>query len=136
MPEEIAARIGRDDAPDPPGVSRARLEWLLHGYLPIEAGLARLGHVVAPSQAMVDFMLAHGFPASRVHVVPYGVEAGPNGSVVEKDGDVLVAGVAANLEYWKGIDVLIDAASLVQAPLRLELYGVGSLQEELEQQAR
>jgi glycosyltransferase involved in cell wall biosynthesis len=136
MPEEIAARIGRDDAPDPPGVSRARLEWLLHGYLPIEAGLARLGHVVAPSRAMVDFMLAHGFPASRVHVVPYGVEAVSNGATAEKDADVLVAGVAVNLEYWKGIDVLIDAAGLVSAPLRLQIYGKGSLQEALERRAR
>ena len=33
MPEEIAARIGRPDAPDPPGVSRGRLVWLEHGYL-------------------------------------------------------------------------------------------------------
>src|SRR3954469_22431005 len=50
MPEEIAARIGRPDAPDPPGVSRGRLAWLEHGYLPLEATLTRLGHVVAPSQ--------------------------------------------------------------------------------------
>jgi len=136
MPEEIAARIGRGDAPDPPGVSRARLEWLLHGYLPIEAGLARLGHVVTPSQAMSDFMLAHGFPPSRVRVVPYGVEAGGNGRPTQRDEDVLVAGVAANLEYWKGIDVLLDAARLVQAPLRLEIYGRGSLQAELERRAQ
>jgi glycosyltransferase involved in cell wall biosynthesis len=135
MPEEIAARIGRPDAPDPPGVSRARLEWLLHGYLPIEATLTRLGHVVAPSQAMVDFMLAHGFPASRVHVVPYGVEVPPdNGRPAERD--VLVAGVAANLEYWKGIDVLLEAARRVQAPVRLEIYGAGSLQAGLERQAQ
>ena len=62
--------------PTRPGVSRARLEWLLHGYLPIEAGLARLGHVVTPSQAMADFMLAHGFPSRALHVIPLGVEAG------------------------------------------------------------
>src|SRR5262249_51885804 len=48
-PEEIAARVGRPEAPDPPDVSRARLAWLEHGYLPLEAGLTRLGHVVAPS---------------------------------------------------------------------------------------
>src|SRR5207344_2923168 len=76
MPEEIAARIGRDNAPDPPGVSRARLEWLLHGYLPIEAGLARLGDVVTPSRAMADFMLEHGFPSGLVHVIPFGAEPG------------------------------------------------------------
>jgi len=135
MPEEIAARIGRDDAPDPPDVSRIRKEWLLHGYLPVEAGLARLGHVVTPSQAMADFMLAHGFPAARLHVIPLGVEPGVNGGPPEEDG-VLVAGAAANLEYWKGVDVLLNAARLVRAPLRLEIYGTGSQRDELERQAR
>ncbi len=135
MPEEIAARIGRPDAPDPPGVSAARIAWLVQGYLRIEAALTRLGHVVAPSQAMADFMLAHGFPARLVHVIPYGIELA---EPVDRPatGDVLVAGVAANLEYWKGIDVLIEAARLAEAPLRLEIYGVGSLRDELERQAR
>ena len=134
MPEEIAARIGRPDAPDPPGVSRARLVWLEHGYLPIEAGLTRLGHVIAPSQAMADFMVAHGFDARLVHVIGYGVEL--DGDREPSEHEVLVAAVAANLEYWKGIDVLLDAARLAQAPLRLEVYGTGSLRDELEQQAR
>ena len=46
------------------GVRAGRLAWLEHGYLPIEAGLTALGHVVAPSQAMADFMVAHGFAAT------------------------------------------------------------------------
>jgi glycosyltransferase involved in cell wall biosynthesis len=133
MPEEIAARIGREDAPDPPGVSRGRIAWLLHGYLRIESALTRLGHVVAPSQAMADFMLEHGFPARLVHVIPYGVEAAENGA--RPESDALVAGAAANLEYWKGIDVLLDAARLVRGPLRLEIYGVGSLRAQLERRA-
>jgi len=135
MPEEIAVRIGRDDAPVPPGVSRARVLWLLHGYLPIEASLTRLGHVVAPSQAMANFMLAHRFPRSRLHVIPHGIEAGAESSR-PPDGAALVAGVAANLEHWKGIDVLIEAAALARAPWRLEIYGAGSLRDELESLAR
>lgn len=134
MPEEIAARIGRADAPDPPGVSRGRITWLVHGYLRIEAALTRLGHVVSPSQAMADFMVSHGFPARLVHVIPYGMEVAENGAA-RAERERLVAGVAANLEYWKGIDVLLDAARLVQSPLRLEIYGVGSKQAELERQA-
>lgn len=134
MPEEIAARIGRPDAPDPPGVSPGRIAWLVHGYLRIESGLTRLGHVVAPSHAMADFMLAHGFPDPLVHVIPYGVEPGTDGARPEHD--ILVAGVAANLEYWKGIDVLLEAARLARAPLRLEIYGAGSLRDELERHAR
>jgi glycosyltransferase involved in cell wall biosynthesis len=134
MPEEIAARVGRDGAPVPPGVSRARIAWLLEGYLRIEAALARLGHVIAPSRAMRDFMLAHGFPHQRVHVIPYGVEPGPAAPRLEHD--VLTVGVAANLEYWKGLDVLLQAAREVRAPLCLEIFGTGSLEAELEREAR
>ena len=133
MPEEIAARVGWPEAPDPPGVSRARLAWLEHGYLPLEAGLTRLGHVVAPSQAMVDYMLGHGFPASRLHVIPLGIE--PADEADRREDGPLVAGVAANLEYWKGVDVLIDAAAAMRAPVRLEVFGGGSLAGELERQA-
>jgi glycosyltransferase involved in cell wall biosynthesis len=119
MPE-IAARIGRPDAPVPPGVSRGRSAWLEHGYLPLEAALTRLGHVVTPSQAMADFLLAHGFSPWLLRVIPLGVETG---TVRAGDGhDVLVAGVAANLEYWKDRR-LARAARLVEAPLRLEIYG-------------
>ena len=133
MPEEIAARIGRPDAPDPPGVSRRRIAWLEHGYLRLESALTRLGHVVAPSHAMSDFMVSHGFPRRLVHVIPYGMELSENGPREDHDG--LVAGVAANLEYWKGIDVLLEAARLMHNPLRIEIYGVGSKQAELERQA-
>lgn len=135
MPEEIAARVGREAAPDPPGVSRGKIAWLMYGYLRLEALLTRLGHVVAPSQALAAFMLTNGFPARLVHVIPYGVESLPEDGG-RAPGEALVAGVAANLEYWKGIDVLIEAARLVRAPLRLEIYGVGSLDAELERQAR
>lgn len=133
MPEEIAARVGRPEAPDPPGVSRARLAWLEHGYLPLEAGLTRLGHVVAPSQAMVDFMLGRGFPASRLHVIPLGIE--PADEADRREDGPLVVGVASNLEYWKGVDVLIDAAAAMRAPVQLEVFGGGSLAGELERRA-
>jgi glycosyltransferase involved in cell wall biosynthesis len=136
MPEEIAARVGRPGAPEPPGVSRARIAWLEHGYLPIEAGLTRLGDVVAPSQAMADFMLAHGFSPERLHVIPVGIELANGGVVETEDREVLVAGMAANLEYWKGVDVLLEAARLVKAPLRLEIYGVGALADDLRRQAQ
>jgi glycosyltransferase involved in cell wall biosynthesis len=135
MPEEIAVQVGRDGAPRPPGVSSARIAWLVHGYLPVEAALTRLGDVVAPSQAMADFMLAHGFPAPLVHVIPYGIEVGEAPVPRESSGS-LVAGVAANLEHWKGIDILLEAGSLMRAPVRIEVYGTGSLRDELERQAR
>jgi glycogen synthase len=79
-------------------------------------------------------MVAHGFAPRLVHVIGYGVEL--DGEPEPREHEVLVAAVAANLEYWKGIDVLLDAARLVKAPLRLEVYGTGALRDELEQQAR
>jgi glycosyltransferase involved in cell wall biosynthesis len=135
LPEEIAARIGRPDAPDPPGVGRGRIEWLLHGYLGIERALTRLGHVVSPSQALADFMLTRGFPARLLHVIPYGMSRDQVPGHVPGPGP-LVAGVAANLEYWKGIDVLIEAARLAREPVHLEIYGDGTLRGDLERQAR
>jgi glycosyltransferase involved in cell wall biosynthesis len=135
LPEEIAGRVGRDDAPDPPGVTRGRIEWLLRGYLPIERALTRLGHVVSPSQALADFMLKRGFPDRLLHVIPYGIESAPANGRPEVH-DALVAGVAANLEYWKGVDVLLEAARLAQEPLRIEINGEGSLRGDLERQAQ
>jgi len=135
MPEEIAVRVGRPDAPVPPGVSRARLEWLLHGYLPLEAALARLGDVVTPSRAMADFMVEHGFPSRLVHVIPFGAEPGETRSPRDGDG-TLVAGVAANLEPWKGIDLLLEASAQARSRVRLEIYGTGSQRDPLERAAR
>jgi len=134
LPEEIAARMGREEAPDAPGVSRGRIAWLVHGYLRLEALLTTLGALVTPSHAMARFLEAHGFPAGRVHVIPIGVDAaGSNG---REPHDVFVAGTAAGLEYWKGIDVLLEACAQVGVPLRLEVFGDGSLRAELERQAR
>lgn len=135
LPEEIAPRLGREDAPAPPGVSRGRIAWLEHGYLRFEGLLGALGHVVAPSQAMAEFLLAHGFPRRLLHVIPYGIDADGAGGR-PSPGGVFVAGTAANLEYWKGIDLLLEAGALAKSPLRLEIYGDGSLRGELEQQAR
>src|SRR6266480_295664 len=104
LPEEIAGRVGRDDAPDPPGVTRGRIEWLLRGYLPIERALTRLGHVVSPSQALADFMLKRGFPDRLLHVIPYGVSHAGDSHRDSHSDSHLVVGVAANLEYWKGVD--------------------------------
>jgi glycosyltransferase involved in cell wall biosynthesis len=45
-------------------------------------------------------------------------------------------GTAAILEHRKGIDVLIEACARVETPVRLEVFGDGSLREELSEQAR
>lgn len=133
LPEEIAVSVGRAGAVRPPGVSAARLAWLMHGYLRVEAGLARLGPVVTPSRALRNFLEAHGFPAHLLHVIHSGIEVRRTEPRVG-DGP-LVVGTVTNLVYWKGVDVLVDACALVEPRLRLEVYGAGAEQGNLERQA-
>jgi glycosyltransferase involved in cell wall biosynthesis len=133
LPEEIAPSVGRPGLTVLPGVSRARRAWLLHGYLRIEALLARLGTVVAPSRALARFLVAHGLPARRVRVVHSGIDV--RRSEPAPVHDPFVVGTAANLEYWKGLDVLLDACARVSRPLTLELFGRGSQRVPLERQA-
>lgn len=133
LPEEIAVSVGRAETVRPPGVSAARLAWLMHGYLRVEAGLARLGPVVTPSRALRHFLVAHGFPEHLLHVIHSGVEVRRTEPRV--GNGPLVVGTVTNLVYWKGVDVLVDACALVEPRLRLEVYGAGAEQGKLERQA-
>jgi glycosyltransferase involved in cell wall biosynthesis len=130
LPHQVAGLVdGR-----PAEVSKAHAAWLVHGYLAVESALALLGTVVVPSRAVARFLLAHRFPASRLHVVPNGIDLrrGAPGPAHEP----LVVGTAAILEHRKGVDVLLEACARVTAPLRIEIYGDGSLRVQLEGQAR
>src|SRR5205807_1114759 len=102
-------------------------------YLRIEAALTALGDVVVPSHAMADFLAAHGLSRRRLHVIPNGVAAVGGSEPRSRPG--FTVGTAANLEYWKGIDVLVDACRLA-GPLRLEVFGDGAERARLERQAR
>jgi glycosyltransferase involved in cell wall biosynthesis len=118
----------------PPGASRAQLAWLRHGVLRMEAALSHLGAVVVPSHALARYLVEHGFPASRLTVIPNGVEL--RRSRPGPAHDPVAIGTAAILEHRKGIDVLIEACARVETPVRLEVFGDGSLREELSEQAR
>jgi glycosyltransferase involved in cell wall biosynthesis len=133
VPGELWVAAESKQALVPPGTSRAELAWLRQGVLRMEAALSHLGAVVVPSHALARFLVANGFPARRITVIP-------NGTVVIRSEpgpthDPIVVGTAAILEHHKGIDVLIDACAQVEAPLRLEVFGAGSLRAELEQRA-
>lgn len=133
VPDELWVAAESKQALAPPGTSRAELAWLRHGVLRMEAALSHLGAVVVPSHALAGFLVANGFPARRLTVIPNGTQ------VIRSEPapahDPIVLGTAAILEQRKGIDVLIDACAQVEAPLRLEIFGSGSLRAELEQQA-
>jgi glycosyltransferase involved in cell wall biosynthesis len=133
VPEELSIRVGRTGDPVPPGVSAARIAWLRHGILRLEALLSHLGAVVVPSQALAAFLTQHGFPRGRLHVIPYGVEPGAVETRPVRDPPVV--GTAANLEYHKGIEILLAASAEVDPAVTLEIYGDGSSRAGLEAEA-
>jgi glycosyltransferase involved in cell wall biosynthesis len=134
LPEEIATWVGRRDAPPLPGVSRGRLLWLRRGYLPLESFLSSMGTVVTPSAALRRFLVEAGFEAHRVRVIPSAVEV--RRTEPPPPHTPLTLAVIANLEYWKGIDVLLDACARVTVALRLEVFGDGELRAGLEARSR
>ena len=134
VPEEIAVRLGRSEGPELPGTSRLRAAWFRWGYPRVETLLASLGHVIVPSQALADFLAAHGLARERIHVIPHGIRPGKKRA--EADAGPLRLITSAGLEYWKGVDVLVAAAARVPVELQVDVYGDGSLRGELERDAR
>lgn len=133
LPEPIAGRLGRSSPTYHPAASRVRVAWLLHGYLRLEATIARLGTVVVPSETMAGFLRAHGMPARRLRVIPSGVDV--RRTEARPVHAPLVVATAAYLHHLKGIDVLVAACAQVERPLQLEVFGWGECREPLERQA-
>jgi glycosyltransferase involved in cell wall biosynthesis len=133
VPNEIFGLVGRSDATLPPEISSTRAAWLRYGVVGMEAALARLGTTVVPSEALLRFLLAHGFPRSRTVLIPYGV--GLRRSQPEDRHHPLRVATASILEHRKGVDILIAACARVDAPLQLDVFGDGTLRAELEAQA-
>lgn len=133
LPHEIAHFVDRPDAPLGPGVSAARAKWLEHGYLRLEGLLSRLGVVVVPSHAVADFLIEHGLDRNRIRVIANGIDVRRTEPVPAQSP--LVVGTSGILEHRKGLDTLIAACAAADVPLRLEIYGDGSLRSELQQQA-
>lgn len=138
LPEEIAVELGRDDGYRDPLVSPLRRAWLRGGYLRIEAALALLGAVVVPSEAMASYLASCGVPRSRLRVIPSGVDVvrtAPRPTL----HDPPVVAVMANLERWKGVDVLLDTCgthlNAGGTHVHVDVYGDGSERGALEVQA-
>jgi glycosyltransferase involved in cell wall biosynthesis len=131
LPEELAARLDRPTGALPPLSAGQRARHRL--YAQVESSLARLGVVVTPSQAMRECLVGLGVPASRIEVIGHWMDVRQHGPRTR--GDRLVVGVTAQLEPWKGVDVLIDACARVASPVRLEIFGDGSERTRLQRQA-
>ncbi|HET6714088.1 MAG TPA: glycosyltransferase family 4 protein [Actinomycetota bacterium] len=125
LPEDIAPAVGRDGGSwIRPGVSRRRRWWLESVYLRAEAALATLGLVVTPSRAMKRYLVEGGMPSHRIAVVPSCVPV--RRRAPRPLGVPATIGTVANLEWWKGVDMLILALSRVKEPARLEIFGDGA----------
>jgi glycosyltransferase involved in cell wall biosynthesis len=134
VPEELVLEVGRLPGRDP-AVPVRQVAYARHVTLRADALLARLGTVVVPSRAFAEYLGAHGFPRRRLRVIPYGITPATAPRTQAATGPLLV-GTAANLEYHKGIDLLVEAAARVRTPLRLDVYGTGSQREALQARAR
>ncbi len=132
LPHQVAGLVdgrpaARFPARTPRGSCTATARWRRRWRL--------LGQVVVPSRAVARFLIAHRFPAGRLHVVPNGIDL--RRTEPAPAHDPLVVGTAAILEHRKGIDVLLEAPSRrLDTPLRVEIFGDGSLRRALEEQAR
>ena len=132
---EIHAEVGREQPPLlPDAVPEWKLTLLRKGYIGgIERALAYLGHVIVPSQALATYLIRHGLPRSRVTVLPYGIDIRRRHPGPPSTPPVIMT--AAVLEWWKGVDVLLEAFAMMTTPARLDIYGQGTRRTELEQKA-
>ncbi|MDQ3764861.1 MAG: glycosyltransferase [Actinomycetota bacterium] len=98
-----------------------------------EAGLAglrhwwsRIGLFIAPSAFLRDQVVAGGLPAARVVVVPNPVRA--TDRLTRYCGGVPTFLYAGRLVAEKGLDVLLEAARLLPAGVKVVLLGTGRLE--------
>jgi glycosyltransferase involved in cell wall biosynthesis len=97
--------------------------------------------VVAISQAIADLLVEAGVDGQKIRVIPSGIEtqrfADVAGTPRRFDGVTVVGSVGA-LEERKGHRFLLDAAVLLKGrgfKLEYHIAGMGSLRQQLEQQA-
>ena len=131
VPEDLAPDVGRSAARADSVPLHRRVRY--RGYLALEAALARLGRVVVPSRALADYLLSHGFPRQRTHVIPYGIDIRRDAPGPPREH--FTVATSAYLIPRKGVDVLIAAAALAESHPFLEIYGDGPLRGELERDA-
>ncbi len=135
LPDEIAIQVGRETpAPRLEGASRLQEMQALHLTLRAERWLAGLGTTVVPSRALYEWLLAHGWPGDRMHVIPHGVPLGTDPGATAHD-PVRFA-TAAYLDHRKAIELAIEACARTKQAVRLDIYGEGPARQSLEARAR
>jgi glycosyltransferase involved in cell wall biosynthesis len=86
----------------------------------------RVDRFIAPSAFLRDRVVEGGLPADRIDVLPNPVVAAPGPREVRFEPPVVV--FASRLVAEKGVDRLLDAASLLPGGVRLRMVGSGRLE--------
>lgn len=135
LPDQIAIQVGRQ-APAPRLVGSSTLQELRALQLTVRAErwLSHLGATVVPSRALYDWLVAHGWPRSRMYVIPYGVPLATDPGPIAHE-PVRFA-TAAYLDQRKAIELAVEACARTKEPVRLDIYGDGPLRRSLEARAR
>jgi glycosyltransferase involved in cell wall biosynthesis len=135
LPERFAPHVGQADGMRTPSSSTGlRAEaWLERCYVGVESALASAGVVVTPSDAMARYLIRRGFPRRRLRVIHSGIDVrrtAPSGQ--HRPPRI---GTATNLEWWKGVDVLLFACAQLEFPAHVDVYGDGADRPKLERLA-
>lgn len=92
-----------------------------------------LDAIVALSPIVADRLEAFGTPADRIVSIPHSIPAERIGRPVKQPSDVLRLAYFGGLEPVKGLDVILEAASLLpkSLPLEIQLFGSEALRQRL-----
>lgn len=106
------------------------------------AALSAAGAVVCVSEGVADWACGAGARPDRVHTVPNGVDPGrvrPAGrAVTPAAGEPFTVGFVGTLKPWHGVEVLVDAVTLLHAAdpsWRLLVVGHGPMAAALAERA-
>jgi glycosyltransferase involved in cell wall biosynthesis len=107
---------------------RPRWHWLAQRWAARHADT-----IVVPSQSVADCAAARaGVPVSRIAIIPNGVEVRRFSGVKRSPPRAAVVGFLGRLDPVKRVPDLIDAAALLDAAVRVDIYGDGEQRDHLQ----
>jgi glycosyltransferase involved in cell wall biosynthesis len=110
----VAALIGKDDSIQTLAARRSTLI----------GALSRADVILSPSHFLRDQVVRAGFPADRILVSRYGIDARPVQRAERRTDDPLRVGYLGQIAPHKGVHILIEAARhLPSAALDVLIYG-------------
>lgn len=114
------------------GVAFTRPPRVMH--LGLRFAVSRAHAVTANAPWLTQLAQEWGAAASRVHLIPNGVDLPPETGDVTRQPPVAV--VVANFQTYKGQEWLIEALARVEPPLTVRMVGVGARREACQELAR